>query len=75
MTFPLLTLIGIGALVVLGLEMRYFPRRGSAAGLGLAPAPWPLQVLLPLAGLALFLWLARLGPRVKRCNDEHLRLP
>ncbi len=73
MTFPLLTMMGVGAVIALGLEMRYFPRRGSAAGL--AAAPWPLQVLLPLVGLALFLWLARLGPRVKRENDEHLRLP
>ena len=74
MTFPLLTLMGVAAFIVLGFQARFFPHRGGDP-LGLPAAPWLLQVLLPLAGLALFLWLARVGPRVKRSNDEHLQLP
>ena len=75
MTFPLLTLMGVAAFIVLVLERRYFPHRWGDAGWGLPAAPWFLQVLLPLVGLGVFLLLARLGPRVKRNNDEHLQLP
>jgi hypothetical protein len=75
MTFPLLTLMAVAFFIIIGFGMRYFPPRRGDFGIGLTAAPWPLQLLLPLVGLALFLWLARLGPRVKRSNDEHLQLP
>jgi hypothetical protein len=74
MTFPLLTLMGVAALLLLGLQTRYFPHRGGDP-LQLTAAPWPLQLLLPAVGLTVFLILARLGPRVKHNNDEHLQLP
>lgn len=73
MTFPLLTFMAFALLGLLGLGIKYFPPRGG--DLGLVAAPWPLQVLFPAAGLALFLFLARRAPRVKWRNDEHLQLP
>jgi hypothetical protein len=73
MTFPLLTIMAFAFFGLLGLGTRFFPPRGG--DLGLVAAPWPLQVLMPAAGLALFLVLARRAPRVKWRNDEHLQLP
>lgn len=74
MTFPLVTLIAVFFIVAVGVAVRFFPS-GRGGNLGLAPAPWPLQVLLPATGLVAFLLLARLAPRVKLDNDEHLQLP
>jgi hypothetical protein len=73
MTFPLLTLMVIAFFAALGFGLSYFPPRRVYSGL--AAAPWPLQILLPLAGLGLFLLLARKAPRVKWNNDEHLQMP
>ena len=75
MTFPLLTLMAVAFFGVVGFGTRYFPPQQGDFGMGLTPAPWILQVLLPAAGLAVFLLLARLGPRVMRHSDEHLQLP
>ncbi len=70
MTAPILGFMAVAFFSMIGFDVK----RGDS-GLDLAAAPWPLQILLPAAGLLLFLLLARQAKRVKWRNDEHLQLP
>lgn len=70
MTVPILGFMGISFFSIIGFDVK-----NGDFDLGLTAAPWPMQVLPPAAGLAIFFLLARLGPRVMRRNDEHLQLP
>jgi hypothetical protein len=75
MTFPLLTLMTVVFIGVVGCGVKFLtPWRDDMFWRRLS-LPWPLLLLLPAAGLALFLLLARLAPRIKWRNDEHLQLP
>jgi len=75
MTFPLLTLMVVAFIGAVGFgRIILSPGRGDVL-LGRISVPWPLLLLLPAAGLALFLLLARVAPRIKWKNDEHLQLP
>jgi hypothetical protein len=73
--FPFLTLMAAFLIVLLPVANRFFPPRYGDLGLGLKAAPWFVQVLLPVMGVGVFLVLARMAPRIKRNNDEHLQLP
>jgi hypothetical protein len=75
MKFPLVILTAAFLIVLLPVAHRFFPPRYGDFGLGLRAAPWYVQVLLPMAGLAVFLFLARKAVRIKRNNDEHLQVP
>lgn len=73
MTAPILIFMAVTFVTVMSFGTRLW--RGSNFGLGLKPAPWPVQVFLPLVALAAWWLLSRAAPRIKWTNEAHLQMP